>query len=343
MRFLSFVFSLLAALPLAAQTPQPVTVKAFGDLVIYQTLQASATVEALDQAIVSAEVAARVVAIPVRVGEVVAEGQLLAELDPSDYELARQAAEAQLEVARAGQEMAGLRAERARRLAPNQFVSEDQLLEAETRLRQAQAERAAAEVELRRAELMLSRSRVVSPYEAVVQARLTGTGALAAPGTPLVELVAIDRLEVSSGIATALVGGMVQSERIDFMDGETGYPIRILRVSPLISPGARQREVRFEFIDAAPPPGSQGRVVWTDPRPVLPADYVVMRDEALGVLLVDSDQVIGSTTEVRWQALPWADAGRPVRVELAPDALLIDEGRRRVQPGDRVRIDAEAL
>ena len=329
--------------PVAAQQPEAVTVIRFENLAQTQPRDASARVESLDQAVVAAEVAARVLEVSVHVGEVVTAGQVLVELDPADYELARQASEAQLEAARAGEDMARLRAERARRLAPDQFVSEDQLLEAETRLRQARAESAAAGVELQRAELMLSRTTVVSPYEAVVQSRLISAGTLAAPGTPLVELVATERLEVSSGIGNALIDGLVQSERVDFIDGATRYPVRLLRVSPLISPGARQREVRFEFIDARPPPGSQGTVVWTDPRPVLPADYVVMRGNELGVLLVDSDQTVGSTTTVRWQALPQADAGRLVQVDLPMDALLIDVGRRRVQPGDAVRIDAEAL
>jgi RND family efflux transporter MFP subunit len=329
--------------PVAAQQPEAVTVVRFENLAQTQSRDASARVESLDQAVVAAEVAARILDVPVHVGESVVAGQVLVELDPADYELALRASEAQLEAARAGEDMARLRAERARRLVSDQFVSEDQLLEAETRLRQARAERAAAEVALQRAELMLSRTTVVSPYAAVVQSRLIGAGALAAPGTPLVELVATERLEVSSGIGNDLVDGLVQSERVDFIDGATRFPVRLLRVSPLISPGARQREVRFEFIDARPPPGSQGTVVWIDPRPVLPADYVILRDNTLGVLLIDSDQTVGSTTTVRWQPLPQADAGRPVQGDLPPDALLIDEGRRRVQPGDSVRIDAEAL
>lgn len=343
MRLFIVAIALAALAPVGAQQLESVSVIRFGDLAQTQERDASARVESLDQAVVAAEVAARVLDVPVHVGEVLVEGQVLVELDPADFRLALQAAEARLEVARAGQDMARLRAERARRLAPDQFVSEDQLLEAETRLRQAQAERAGAEVELQRAELMLSRTTIVSPYDAVVQARLTSAGALAAPGTPLVELVATERLEVSSGLANALVDGLLQSERIEFLDGGDSYPVRVLRVSPLISPGARQREVRLGFIESAPPPGSQGRVVWTDPRPVLPADYVVQRDNDLGVLLVDSEQGTGSIATVRWHALPQADAGRSIQVDLATDSLLIGEGRQRVQPGDSVRIDAEAL
>jgi len=343
MRFLLIAILLAFMVPLSAQDAESVNVIRFGDLARMQPRDASARVESLDQAVIAAELAARVLEVPVGVGEVLEAGQVVVELDPADYELAKRAAEARLEVASAGQDMARLRAERARRLAPDQFVSEDQLLEAETRLRQAQAERAAAEVELERAELMLSRTQVVSPYPAVVQARLIGTGALAAPGTPLVELVATERLEVSSGIANALIDGLVASESVDFSDGDRSYSLRILRVSPLVSPGARQREVRFEFIGTPPPPGSQGRVRWIDPRPLLPADYVVMRDGELGVLFVDSDRVPGSTAVVRWQPLPDADAGRPVQVDLPLDALLIADGRYRVQPEESVRIEAEAL
>jgi len=343
MRFWLFAAGFGLAASALAQEPETVSIVRFENLARMQARDASAQVVSLDQAVVSAELAARVLDVAVRVGETVAEGDALVRLDPADYELARRAAEARLELARAGEEMARLRAERARRLAPDQFVSDDQLLEAETRLRQAGAEVAAAVVELERSELMLSRTQVLSPFEAVVQSRLISAGSLAAPGTPLVELIATDRLEVGSGIALGLVDGLLQAERIEFVDADRRYAVRLLRLSPVVSPGARQREARFGFVAASAPHGSQGRIVWTDPRPVLPADYVVMRNGELGVLLVDQDQFAGATTTVRWQPLPDADAGRPVQVDLRPEALLIDEGRLRVQPGQTVRIDREAF
>jgi RND family efflux transporter MFP subunit len=298
-------------------------------------------VESLDQAILSAEVAARVVEIPVHVGETVDTGALLIRLDDTEYRLGRQAAQARFELAEAGLELARLRAERARRLAPDRFVSDDQLAEAETRLRQAQAELAAAEVELERAELFLTRTEIRSPYAAAVQARLIGSGARAAPGTPLIELVATERLELTSGIASELVAGLRQSPSIEFLDGDNAYAVQLLRVSPLVSPGARQREARFEFVDARPPPGSQGTIAWVDPRPVLPADYVVRRDGELGVLLIDREDDDDPRVTVRWRQLPQADAGRPVRVDLPPDVLLVADGRLRVQPGQRVTLDIQ--
>jgi RND family efflux transporter MFP subunit len=324
-----------------AQEPESVTLVTFEQVALKQEREASATVESLDQAVIAAEISARVLDVAVRVGQTVSAGESLVELDPADYLLAVQAAEANLEAAEAGLEMATLRAERARRLAPDRFVSDDELLVAETQLRQARAERSAAEVELNRAELMRSRTTVTSPYDAVVQSRLIGAGALAAPGTPLLELVATDRLEVSSGIASRLIDGLLASDTIVFSDGQNEYPLRLASVSPLVSPGARQREARFEFIGLAPAPGSQGTIVWSDPRTMLPADFVMLRGGELGVLTVDGDRTVGSRADVRWLPLPQADAGRPVQVDLAPDQWLIDDGRRRVQPGQSVVISAQ--
>ncbi len=325
--------------PATAQDLESITTARFGDVAIRQAREASARVESIDQAIVSAEIPARVIDVPVRVGETVEAGQLLVRLDADEYRLGRRAAQAQLELAEAGSELARLRAERARRLAPEQFVSDDQLLEAETRLRQARAEQAAAEVDLERAELLLSRTEVRSPFAAVIQSRLVGSGALAAPGSPLVELVATERLELSSGIARGLVEGLVQSRSVEFLDGDDRYPVRLLRVSPLVSPGARQREARFAFVDARPAPGSQGTIAWVDPRPVLPADFVVRRGGELGVLLIDPGSAGGDRAEVHWRPLPEADAGRPVQVDLPPDALLVGDGRLRVQPGQSVTVE----
>jgi RND family efflux transporter MFP subunit len=326
----------------AGQDAESITTARFGDVAVNQTREASARVESLDQAIVSSEVAARVVEIPVRVGEAVKAGALLVRLDDADYRLRQQAAQARLEMAEAGLDLARLRAERARRLAPERFVSDDQLLEAETRLRQAQAEQAAAMVERERAALLSARTEIRSPYAAVVQARRIGTGALAAPGTPLIELVATERLEISSGIARGLVDGLKQSGSIEFLDGDNRYPVRLVRISPLVSPGARQREARFEFVDARPPPGSQGMIAWLDPRPVLPADFVVRRRGELGVLLVDRERTGSPRAEVQWRHLPQADAGRPVQVDLPSDTLLVADGRLRVQPGETVTVDASS-
>lgn len=330
-----------AALPavVLAQEPEPVSVVPYRSVALNLQHQAAARVESLNEAVLSAEVTARVVEIPVRVGQRVVEGETLVRLDPDSFLIQRNRMQARLESATAGLDMARLRAERARRLAPEQFVSEDQVLEAETRLRQAQAERNAAQADLAEAELLLSRSDILSPVDGVVSQRSIGVGALAVSGSPLIELVATDRLEISAGVAPGLGDGLAAADAIDYVSDGRRFAVRLARLAPIISRSSRQQQARLEFVGQAAFPGSEGRIEWRDPALALPADFVVQRDGRLGILVVEGDPVPGTVLQAGWIELPNADAGRPVRADLDEDLMLIDRGRQRVRPGQSVRVE----
>jgi RND family efflux transporter MFP subunit len=330
-------FLLCGLLPALASAAEPVTVKPWSEVAVYLDRQAAARVESLNEAVLASEINARVLEIPVRPGQTVKRGESLLRLDDESYVIQLESATARLEMADAALDMARLRAERARRLVPERFVSEDELLEAETRLRQARAERSVAEYELATAELMLARTEIRAPFAGVVSRRLIGLGSLAAPGTPMLELIALDELEVIAGIPPEQVAGLERADSIAFVGGDQtrgdqGRPVEIARVAPVIDRATRNREARLVFVDSPAPPGSEGRIRWADPRPALPANYIVQREGELGVLVLEDD---GQT--VGFVPLPQADAGRPAAVDLAPETLLIDDGRRRVQPGDRVQ------
>lgn len=312
---------------------EQVTLVRYSDVAVFLDRQVSARVESLDESILSAEVSARVMAIEVRPGQYVESGQRLVVLDDRSFAIERDSARARLEVAEAELEMARLRAERARRLAPEKFVSEDQLLEAETRLRQAIAEVEVARQTLAASELVLERSVIEAPFSGVVTHRLISQGALASPGTPLLELVGMEAIEIVAGIVPDQVGGLRQAGQVEFVAGARQWPVALARISEVVSRGSRTMQARFEFSDAGAPPGREGRIVWTDPRPALPADYILQRDGRLGVLVLDEDG-----QSVAFIALPDADAGRPFPVDLPADTLLIDAGRQRVGPGATVRV-----
>ncbi len=328
-RWLTFLL-VLACLP--ASGAEPVTVVTYDDIAVYLERQAAARVESLDEARLSAQVSATVKRIPVRPGQTVAAGELLLELDPADYRIQVNAAQARLEAADANHDMARHRVERARRLAPQNFVSEDQLLEAETRYRQAQAEHEAARQELNGAELALERTLVKAPFAAVVTERLIGVGALASPGTPLLELVAVDELEVVAGVSPELADGLASAESVRFESGGRSEAVELLRMAPVVTRGGRNRQARLGFVATSLPAGSEGRIRWTDPRPALPAQYIVQRDGQLGLMLLAEDE------SAEFLPLPEADSGRPHLLDLPGDTLLIDDGRRRVSPGQRVPI-----
>ncbi len=325
---------ILIAFAMHASATERVSVVEYSGVAIFLERQVSARVESLSESVLSAEVGARVMTIEVRPGQVVESGQRLVVLDDRSFVIERDTALARLEVAEAEREMARLRAERARRLAPEKFVSEDQLLEAETRLRQAEAEVETARQALAAAELILERSVIKAPFAGVITTRLISPGALASPGTPLVELVGLEEIEIVAGIAPEQVDGLRQADSIEFMAGGQRWAVGLARVSEVVSRGSRTRQARFEFDDDGAPPGREGRVVWSDPRPALPAEFVVQRDGQLGVMVLADDG-----RSVDFIELPGADAGRPFSIDLPGDTLLIDSGRQRVRPGDSVRLD----
>jgi RND family efflux transporter MFP subunit len=134
----------------------------------------AATVRSTEHIQASAETAGRVLRVHADVGEFVKAGDLLAELDDSSLQAA-------LTAARAAVELAETEAARVKRLRDEAIAPEREWDRAQTVLRQAQAQ-------LELARIQQSKARVLSPVDAVVEARLVGPGDLAVPGTPLFQL-----------------------------------------------------------------------------------------------------------------------------------------------------------
>lgn len=105
------------------------------------------------------------------------------------------------------------------------------------------------------------------------------------------------------------------------------YPLKLVRVSPAINRDARNVEVRLAFAAAAAPPGADGRIVWRDPRPHLPPELLSRREGRLGVFVLNDDHV-------RFLALPRAQEGRPVAVDMARDARIVIDGRHTLRGGE---------
>ncbi len=337
--------ALIVALALApglisAMAVETVSVRPFDAVAVFLERQSAASVESLNDIVLSAEVAGRVVSIQARPGDPVGSGAVLLRLDEREYRIRQAAALAAVGRAEATLDMARIRAERARNLAAERFLSQDQLLEAETNLRLATAELEAARSELQQTELQLARTRIEAPFSGVVTRRMVGEGTLAAAGMPLLELVATTDIEITANIAPEQVPGLLAAEDVVFEAGNRSWPVRIERIAPVISRSSRAQQARLVFIDEAAPVGSEGRIRWTDPRPALPGHFIVQRNGEAGVLLLADDGV-----SVRFQALPGADTGRPYlatepAAKLGPNARLIDEGRARVQPGQRVTVSS---
>lgn len=318
----------------AARAGEPVPVQAvpFGRLAIHPERSVPATVLSLNDSELAAELRATVIDIPVRVGDRVSAGDLLAKLDCREYRLALQEAEANLRAARARLALARRQLERARSLQDQRNISEELLNQRQTELEVAGTEADRARVQRDRAALDVSRCDLKAPFDGIVVERLGDVGELASVGSPMVRLVDSTRLEVSARIPVDAMAGLEQAGEIWLEAGGGRFPLALRAVTPVVEPSARSVEARFLFgAQEKALAGAAGRVVWRAVQPHVPADLLVRRNGRLGVFVVEAG-------EARFVPVPDAREGQPARLELDPKTRVVTEGRFGLNDGDPVRV-----
>ncbi|MDX9994726.1 MAG: efflux RND transporter periplasmic adaptor subunit [Rhodocyclaceae bacterium] len=318
--------------PLASQAARPaVKLERAADVAIHPERSAPAAVVGKNEARLSAEVAARIRSLPADVGQVVRRGDVVARLDPRDAELSLERAEAALAQAGARHAQARVQLERARALREKNFYSAEALTLRETELAAATADLRAATAQRDTARHALDKHVLRAPFDAVVRSRTGQVGELAAPGGVLLTLVSAGELELAAqlqprdaqSLATATTA---VSPAPTFEYADRREAVELLRISPAVNRESRSIEARLRLAGTPPAAGTEGRLVWRDPRPHLPADLLVRRDGRYGVFVAEDGKA-------RFHVLPQAQEGRPAPLDLQPDTQVVTQGRHALQDG----------
>lgn len=146
------------------------------------------------RAVVEAKVSGRIAKMPAVLGQKVAAGDLLAEIDAQEI-LAR------FEQATAQRDQAAQDLERATSLMKKQVSSRQEFDAAQAKFRVADAT-------VREASTMLGYARVTAPFDGVVSRKLADVGDLAVPGKPLLEIEDRGTLRFEADVPEALIGGI---------------------------------------------------------------------------------------------------------------------------------------
>lgn len=327
MRFVAGVLLWLVALSTVAATL--IAVQPLQELAVYPEVTASATVIALNDSKLAAEVSARIVEIPVTVGEVVARGAILARLDARDYQTAVARAEAELQAAEARRKLAEDQLRRVQQMQKKNFVSAELLNQRQAEYESQTAALAVRQAELRQARDNLEKCTVRAPFAAIVQERLGQVGELAGPGTPLLRILDAEHQEVSAQVQSRDAASLRAAQAPVLVALGERYPLKLSRLTPAVDRRERSQEARLLFTGKAALPGAEGQVVWTSHIAHLPPEWMVRRNSALGVFVVNDGHAA-------FIPLPGAEEGRPAPVHLPPDTRIITEGRHTVQPGEEV-------
>lgn len=248
--------ALIASLPVAlawAQDAVPVAVVSPRPAQVTDQLRLTGTLTAERSARLSPRVDGLVARVRVDAGDRVKAGAALIELDSAVASLA-------LERAKAGTAEARARADEANRLAgeARRLVAEKHLPQTELARREADAKLAAAALvaseafEREQAELV-RRHTVPAPFAGVVARRLTDVGEWVARGTPVIELVATDRVRLDVQAPqerfAAIREDAVVEVFADSLPGES-LPGRVVARVPVSDPSARTFLVRI-IVDGA--------------------------------------------------------------------------------------------
>ncbi len=202
-----------AAVEQSVRPAKVVVVRAPGQVTTHEFV---ARVEAAQSIDLSFEVDGVLAQLPVREGQTVGRGQLVAALDPTDFRLAER--EAELEV-----QLASHNLERKRRLLAQNGIAASLVEDAQSMLELQQ-------VRLEQRRESLAKSRLVAPFDAQVARRYLDNHVQISAADPVVRLNDLHELQVVAGIPEQLVV-TVNTERVTGL--EAVFPFAPERRFPL--------------------------------------------------------------------------------------------------------------
>jgi RND family efflux transporter MFP subunit len=309
----------------------PVRVQPLSELLRQPEFSAPASVKPLNAPSLAAEISARVETIPVRVGDQVKKDDLLAGLDCRYHQSKLHAARAGLQRIEAQLQFAKAQLKRAEDLKTKRSISDEILDQRRSELLGARADRLSQQQLIRQMEIDVERCTITAPFDAVITERLAQVGGLASPGTPLLNLIQLEDLEVSAELRGSEATSLQQAQSIGFDYAGMRYELHLRHILPVVDERTRTQQARLTFARESAPAGAAGRLVWQGTTDELPTDYLVRRNDSLGIFLLEGERA-------RFHALTNAREGQPVRLKLTGDRLLITDGRQRLQDGDPINV-----
>lgn len=308
------------------------------------------------EAVIATQVEGTVSRIHAVIGDRVARGDLLAELDPSRLEsdadlrkAQRDEAEANLEASAASLATAEQALERLRGLQGSAAFSQARFDEAEQEVRRNRGLVAVAEARLMQAEATWARalidledSRIRAPFSGVVGDRAAHVGEFLQVGEPVVTLINDSGLELEAAVPSNRLSGIEEGVELTFvLDDESRHRALVRASVPMENSLTRTRIVRltptFEDMDS-PLAGNQSAIVLIpvgEVREVVTVhkDAILNQPNGTVVYIVEDGQAMIRPVQLG------ESVGSRIEVlgGLAPGDLVVVRGNERLRPGQPVR------
>lgn len=328
----------------AVVTAPPVMVAAVEVRDMVDRIEATGELLAKSKARVAAQVGGQVTRIHIDEGAAVEREQVLLEIDPERRELELSSARAL--VAEQVAQLADREREtrRVRNLHSKGAASQSQLDGAETALELARSRVEAARAQLGLAQRAVADSTIKAPFAGRVARRFVSEGEFVSAGEPLIELVALDEIEVEFHVAERDSGRVREGARVEVRVApfpDEVFEARVRMISPTIDPRTRTLRVKadLEGAEAKLKPGLFARADLGLRRRsgviMIPEDAVVLRTDGSVVFRLAAD---GRVERVRVETGVYEDGKVEVVSGLAPDDVVVVRGQMRLVDGSPVQI-----
>lgn len=258
------------------------------------------TVEAVREAVLSAQTGGRVTTVDVDVNDRVMAGQVLLRLTVVEQQAGVDAARAQLRAAEAAAVEAERQYQRFASLARDKYVSGAHLDQSRAARDAANAARDAARAQVSAAGQNADYTTVRAPYAGIVAARRVEPGETVGPGQPLLAVYVPDDLRIEVRVPQSAADAIraKPQARVMFDDGRS-VEAREVVVYPAADPASHSVPVRValpRIESGAPAPGATAKVVF----PIvggeggvrIPEAAVARRGELTAVYVVKDGRVL---------------------------------------------------
>jgi RND family efflux transporter MFP subunit len=198
-------------------------------------VQVVGTVQAVEQAEISAKITGNVITLPVDLGSRVKSGELLVELSAAEIS-------AQVQQSRAQLEQAKRNLAREENLLKKNAATPETVKSFEDNLR-------IAEAAYRTTLAMLDFSKITAPFTGIITRKLVSIGDLATPGKPLLHIEEENKLQVLTDIPEAMILKIAKGDKLKVFIPSVNLELEgtVAEVSPVADPSSRTSPIKLRI------------------------------------------------------------------------------------------------
>lgn len=293
----------------------------------------SASIIAHSESNISSELNARLIDLPIRLGQNIKKGELLAKLDCHDFKDKLKLNKSLQKQAQAKLNLAKLQLKRFQSLESAKHAATRQVDEAISHKLSIEAKIEGLKVKANMAKRAIQRCTITAPFDAVITKIYTGEGQWMSVGSLVANLVKTNDAEIVVNLPFSTVQAWQGKLAIWQTKNQPAVKVEKIRQSGVINPQQRMVNIWFK----APknnPIGLHGTLLIEMNQPHISPAYIVTRKGKLGVFVAENNKA-------KFYPLPNAQIGRPALVPSYWHSKLaiIIKGQQRLQNGMAINIE----